>query len=85
MLAKFSGVKSERTVSKHKKTENETFDVVFTYSIKQRQLRNVQKSSIHPVIKSLRRGRSGPGQEKSDSCLHKGQARIQVFLSSPDM
>ena len=27
MLAKFSGVKSERTVSKHKKTENENFDV----------------------------------------------------------
>ena len=59
MLAKFSGVKSERTVFKLRKRKR-NFCVVFAYSIKraseirkfhvavvQRRLRNVQKSVMH--------------------------------------
>ena len=61
MLAKFSGVESERIVSKFRK-RNRKFCVVFIYSIKrareirsftwqslvaQRRLRNVQKSVMH--------------------------------------
>ena len=57
MSGKFSGVKSERTVSKFRKKEKENVSVVFTYPIKrareirkfhvsvvQRRLRNVQKA-----------------------------------------
>ena len=59
MLAKFSGVESERTVFKFRKRKRK-FCVMFTYSIKQaceirkfhvlveqRPLRNVQKSVMH--------------------------------------
>ena len=59
MLAKFSGVESERTVFKLRK-RNRNFCVVFAYSIKrareirkfhvavvQRRLRNVQKGVMH--------------------------------------
>ena len=62
MLAKFSGVESERTVSMFRK-EKKHFRVLFTYSIKrareigeihvaivQQWLRNVQKSVIHVQI-----------------------------------
>ena len=62
MLANFSGIESERTVSKFRKRKS--FCAVFTYFIKrsreirkfhvavvQRRLRNVQKSVMHVQLK----------------------------------